>query len=499
MVTDEPARDLSHNIRASFSMETENASIEEQYFDNIFRNTNVNLNKTLGGNEILVLTETDNVGSNIILSVMPGDEIDLDVWCAYQAGDYSSTYGLAAMINAVAGAFGGVSGAGGESGAIYDAINEGLTALGLGGTQGSSQPAAYLNYLVFDKNLNYLFGGYTETVDNNQGVMQQFNIPDIFITQPGYIYVYLSNESSNTTKLILFDEMNLTLTRPILQVADYYPFGMAMAENSYENVLETKNRYKYNGIEEQDDFRLNTFMAEFRMFDPTIGRWWQIDPYDKEDLTPYGWVTNNPILYADPLGLDSVKYDDLDDVPFDPEKDVVILDEVTVTSTYTGSKPSDSPNIRYALESYYDPNAPLASGAVEPIYFIPNPIEAAISFIDNISRGEFIMAGVAGLALIPSGKTIRGAIKAVGLPVTGKIRFVPPKSWNPSMGINALKRKGGYVDRFGNIWTKKKVAGKAAGEIHWDVQLSPKGKSQLGHLSNSGNHLNITPLGKISH
>ena len=65
------------------SMETENASIEEQYFDNIFRNTNVNLNKTLGGNEILVLTETDNVGSNIILSVMPGDEIDLDVWCAY--------------------------------------------------------------------------------------------------------------------------------------------------------------------------------------------------------------------------------------------------------------------------------------------------------------------------------------------------------------------------------------------------------------------------------
>jgi len=31
---------------------------------------------------------------------MPGDMIDLDVWCAYQAGsDYNTTYGLAAMIN----------------------------------------------------------------------------------------------------------------------------------------------------------------------------------------------------------------------------------------------------------------------------------------------------------------------------------------------------------------------------------------------------------------
>ena len=94
------------------SMESENAAIEEQYFDNIFRHTDVGLNKTSGGNEILKLTAASNVGANIILSVMPGDEIDLDVWSGYQAGsDYSTTYGLAAMITRVAAAFGGVSGA----------------------------------------------------------------------------------------------------------------------------------------------------------------------------------------------------------------------------------------------------------------------------------------------------------------------------------------------------------------------------------------------------
>ncbi|TDK49533.1 polymorphic toxin type 17 domain-containing protein [Algoriphagus formosus] len=37
------------------------------------------------------------------------------------------------------------------------------------------------------------------------------------------------------------------------------------------------------------------------------------------------------------------------------------------------------------------------------------------------------------------------------------------------------------------------------GEIHWDVQLSPTGKSQLGHLSNSGSHLNVTSTGQIAH
>jgi hypothetical protein len=40
--------------------------------------------------------------------------------------------------------------------------------------------------------------------------MQKFIFPEISITIPGYIYANLSNESSNTTKLILFDEMNVT-------------------------------------------------------------------------------------------------------------------------------------------------------------------------------------------------------------------------------------------------------------------------------------------------
>jgi RHS repeat-associated protein len=116
--------------------------------------------------------------------------------------------------------------------------------------------------------------------------------------------IYLSNESSNTTKLILFDEMNVTLTRPILQVNEYYPFGMEMAENGYENVLESENRYKYNGKELQDDLDLNWYDYGARMYDAAIGRFMVTDRFSEKyyDFAPYQYAANNPVLLIDVNG-----------------------------------------------------------------------------------------------------------------------------------------------------------------------------------------------------
>ncbi len=94
------------------------------------------------------------------------------------------------------------------------------------------------------------------------------------------------------------------VTNEVLQENHYYPFGMAM-EGQWIGDPGRENKYRYNGIERNEDFNLNWDLAEFRSFDATIGRWNQVDPLSEiaSELTPYRFGFNNPIKFFDPLGL----------------------------------------------------------------------------------------------------------------------------------------------------------------------------------------------------
>ena len=86
---------------------------------------------------------------------------------------------------------------------------------------------------------------------------------------------------------------------------DYYPFGLSFNEYSRENSV--PNKYLFNkGSERQDDLGLNVYQTHYRMFDPALGRWWQVDPKADEghlvDLTPYNFADDDPIRYNDPDG-----------------------------------------------------------------------------------------------------------------------------------------------------------------------------------------------------
>ena len=65
-----------------------------------------------------------------------------------------------------------------------------------------------------------------------------------------------------------------------------------------------KYKYKYNGIEEEQDFGLNLNFATFRTLDPSIGRWMQVDPKAEaaSSWSPYASMHANPIRYTDPDG-----------------------------------------------------------------------------------------------------------------------------------------------------------------------------------------------------
>lgn len=67
-----------------------------------------------------------------------------------------------------------------------------------------------------------------------------------------------------------------------------------------------ENKIKFNSYEQNSDFDINIGESFFRVHDPQIGRWFQIDPKSEKYfcLTPYSTMSDNPVLIFDPLGDD---------------------------------------------------------------------------------------------------------------------------------------------------------------------------------------------------
>jgi RHS repeat-associated protein len=126
------------------------------------------------------------------------------------------------------------------------------------------------------------------------------------------VYIYLSNESETPVE-VFFDDFRVEhIKSPVVQMEDYYPFGLTF--NSYKRENSTENRYLYNqGTGEKTfkteriiDLELNVDQSKYRTYDYLTGRWWQIDPKadqgGQEAWSSYHYSFNNPIRYSDPYG-----------------------------------------------------------------------------------------------------------------------------------------------------------------------------------------------------
>ena len=118
---------------------------------------------------------------------------------------------------------------------------------------------------------------------------------------------YTLTDHLGNTRLVYADRNGdgiVAVQSEIVQEEHYFPFGMKMTGPWMGGTAGAKTKYQYNGIEYVDAFALNVNMAAYRTLDPTIGRWWGVDPKAEHDFasTPYNAMYNSPLVYNDPNG-----------------------------------------------------------------------------------------------------------------------------------------------------------------------------------------------------
>jgi len=298
------------------TMETSQEVAEEQLFLNMdnSRYTYTDGNMTAGGEKVSYLNgavANRIVGPGKILAVSPGDEVDMEVY-AYYTGTLSnaSPTDQGAMLTAVAAAFGGLSSSalGTESRSIYELFNTNAAATLVGGSATNpNEPKAYLNYLFFDQDFNFISSksGFKQ-ISSAAGddAVPELLTKSLSIEQGGYVYVYISNETAASFE-VYFDELEINHTKgAILQEDTFYPFGLNISALSSTAPLSKPNKFKFIGKERQTEFDMNWDDFGARTYDPQIGRFLQTDPlaYSFFSNSPYHYSYNNPLNFKDPDG-----------------------------------------------------------------------------------------------------------------------------------------------------------------------------------------------------
>ncbi|WP_332732082.1 RHS repeat-associated core domain-containing protein [Flavihumibacter sp.] len=282
-----------------------------------------------GTNAMLTRKDLGAIGAAKLLKVMSGDKIQTSVQFHYTAtnANNSSASGINSLVanitqliaNSVSPSEvikSGVSSLGSSLSsqtALANLLNTANTA------SGSNQaPKAYLHVLLF--NDQFKFDAVNSKVIpvpytvNSWGTLSRIGANAVTVKKNGYAYVYFSNESN---ELVYFDNFNLTHERgPVLEETHYYPFGLIMAGISSKALVfgGPENKRKFNGVElSSKDFSdgsgLELYETAYRSYDSQIGRFHQIDPLSDLNLnwSTYAFAQNNPILFSDPYGLDTVR------------------------------------------------------------------------------------------------------------------------------------------------------------------------------------------------
>jgi RHS repeat-associated protein len=175
---------------------------------------------------------------------------------------------------------------------------------GLLTTSSASGPKAYLNYLFFDRNFvfNASKSGFVPVTEAAKEMGTDIPHERLFaqlnITEPGYVYAYLSNDATTPIE-VYFDDFTITHEQsPIVVGADYYPYGLVMDDREIDD---EPYRHDYQGQYSEKDETTGYNEFQLRFYDAKIARWLSADPYGQY-YSPYMAMGNMPNMGVDPDG-----------------------------------------------------------------------------------------------------------------------------------------------------------------------------------------------------
>ncbi len=336
------------------------------------------------------------MGLGITLRVMAGDKVDIYGKSYWKTAD-GNVPGSAASIplldlltNFIGAGISGKTGVTGEMLSIAPGVMSLIDTLFKTKDQTTTQPKAYINWILFDENFRPVKNSTNSGFDavGANGVLKSHVKNTGEIIKNGYLYIYCSNESKLD---VFFDNLQVVHTRgALLEETHYYPFGLTMAGISSKAAGKLDNKYKYNGIEHNNDFDLNMYDAFYRNLDPQTGRFWQIDPKieSAEAWSPYSAMLNNPIRFSDPLGDSAIKPGYWQGVA------------AGFTGFFSGVGNKIKNNFNNPVQTIKDGLNPLnqlkALVQMLPVSQIVDDTKTAISIVDNLAKGNNFEAGKIG-------------------------------------------------------------------------------------------------------
>jgi RHS repeat-associated protein len=298
------------------TMESADSVVVRALFSNVYDPVNTVITKPSGfdansGNQKVARLNASSginkkVGPSLVLKVMAGDKVQISTYAFYNTpvqpppGGVDLTSEILSLLSS-----GVVSNSGGKitsASGVSTAVNPGVTNfLTNNRPYDNAKPKAYLNWILFDNQFNYIASN-SGVKQAQPGASKQALIASLqTIAKNGYLYIYVSNESQQD---VYFDDLNVKhYTGPLVQEQSYYPFGLQMAGISDKALNKLSSQNKFNGgveLEEETGY-YNTF---FRQYDAQIGRFAGVDILGEitSDLNPYQFGGNNPVIFNDPSG-----------------------------------------------------------------------------------------------------------------------------------------------------------------------------------------------------